>query len=449
MISVVCLLLIFTATASASALPGGSLGDINDSFGYYNIRPDANLFYWLYYYNGTQGSYLDQPLVLWLQGGPGSSSTGYGNFVELGPYDYNLTYRETNWVTEASVLFVDQPVGTGYSYVTNPSAYATNNTQIADDMVLFFIQFFNNYPEFQTIPFYIFCESYGGKMTSEIGLKLDQAIKGGQVTSNFQGVALGDSWVSGIDYVLTWGQYLYQTSFVDQNGLDAINFVAEQCKQAVDEGRWLDATDLWSQTETVVQLVSAGVNFYNILLKPSETLITKVESKEFNFVNQHAKNLFLRHVAPTYGDQLSDLMNGPVRDYLGIIPDTVSWGGQSNDVFAALYIDFMKPSISIVDELLQTTNLKVVIFNGMLDLICDTPGTEQWMKQLKWEGMSAFNNATRPSFSIAGDPVVGFYKTHENLSFYWVLNAGHMIPTDQGWVALKMLDMIIKGAPPN
>ena len=67
-----------------------------------------------------------KPLVMWLQGGPGGSSTGYGNFEEIGPLDLNLEARDTTWIKEANVLFVDNPVGSGYSYVLDKKALTTN-----------------------------------------------------------------------------------------------------------------------------------------------------------------------------------------------------------------------------------------------------------------------------------------------------------------------------------
>jgi len=65
---------------------------------------------------------------MWLQGGPGGSSTGFGNFEELGPLTVELKPRNTTWLRAANVLFVDNPVGTGFSYVTDKSAYTTNVT---------------------------------------------------------------------------------------------------------------------------------------------------------------------------------------------------------------------------------------------------------------------------------------------------------------------------------
>lgn len=99
------------------------------------------LFFWMY-----RNAEADKPLAIWINGGPGSSST-FGNFLENGPmtisatetgtdadgnttYDYTMGLRsygsETlgwtdlsrtgSWADHAHLVFVDQPVGTGFSY---------------------------------------------------------------------------------------------------------------------------------------------------------------------------------------------------------------------------------------------------------------------------------------------------------------------------------------------
>lgn len=132
------------------------------------------MFWWLYYTTANVDNYADRPLVVWLQGGPGASSTGYGNFAELGPLDLNLNERDFTWVKDVNVIFVDNPVGTGFSYVESTSALTTTNREIAIDFVEMLRGFYAEHPEFKSTPFYIVSESYGGKMTAEIALVLDQ-----------------------------------------------------------------------------------------------------------------------------------------------------------------------------------------------------------------------------------------------------------------------------------
>lgn len=71
-------------------------------------------------------------------------------------------------------MFVDSPVGTGYSYVDNVTALARTNRQTSIDLVEMTRQFLIKYPQFREIPVYIFGESYGGKVAAEFALYLYQ-----------------------------------------------------------------------------------------------------------------------------------------------------------------------------------------------------------------------------------------------------------------------------------
>ncbi|KAG4909821.1 hypothetical protein JHK87_055937 [Glycine soja] len=48
---------------------------------------------------------------------PSSSGVGFGNFKEIGPLDANLKPRNFTWLRKANMLFVDNPIGTGYNFV--------------------------------------------------------------------------------------------------------------------------------------------------------------------------------------------------------------------------------------------------------------------------------------------------------------------------------------------
>ncbi|XP_071764923.1 retinoid-inducible serine carboxypeptidase [Centroberyx gerrardi] len=426
------ILLFITINAGLSSPLAGK-----EDWGYVQVRDGAHMFWWLYYADSGSAGYQDLPLVMWLQGGPGGSGSGFGNFEEIGPLDRNQQPRKTSWVQAASVLFVDNPVGTGFSYTDRPDAYATDVATVASDMLVLLQHFFSERKEFETVPFYIFSESYGGKMAAAISSELTKAIAKGTVKCNFAGVALGDSWISPLDSVMTWGPYLYTTSLLDDYGLAEVSGAAEAVKNAVEQQQFLKATELWSVAETVVEQNTNGVNFYNILTQePDEELATSAGRDFLSLLMRH-------HIRPLHSQSLSQLMNGPIRKKLGIIPQNVTWGGQAEEVFSSMAGDFMRPVVDVVDQLL-TTGVNVTIYNGQLDLIVDTMGQELWVKRLKWAGLPGFNKLRWTPLDDPASPGVtgAFCKTYKNFAFYWILKAGHMIPSDQGPMALQMLKMI-------
>lgn len=123
--------------------------DGKQDWGYVKVRNQAHMFWWLYYAKSTSTPSTSLPLVIWLQGGPGASSTGFGNFEEIGPQDVNLRERKTSWIKAANLLFIDNPVGTGYSYVENYNALTTDNSQIASDLVVLLQNVFKKLPALQ------------------------------------------------------------------------------------------------------------------------------------------------------------------------------------------------------------------------------------------------------------------------------------------------------------
>lgn len=207
-------------------------------------------------------------------------------------------------------------------------------------------------------------------MAAGISLELYKAIQQGTIQCNFAGVALGDSWISPVDSVLSWGPYLYSVSLLDDQGLTEVSQVAEQVLDAVNKGLYKEATELWGKAEMVIEQNTDGVNFYNILTK--NTPMSAIDSS-LEFTQSHLVRLSQRHVRHLQPDTLSLLMNGPIRKKLKIIPEDCSWGGQATEVFLNMEKDFMKPVISVVEELLEA-GVNVTVYNGQLDLIVDTMG---------------------------------------------------------------------------
>ncbi|XP_066148897.1 retinoid-inducible serine carboxypeptidase-like [Euwallacea fornicatus] len=396
-------------------------GPTDQEWGYVAVREGAYIFWWLHYTTATTKP-TERPLIIWLQGGPGGSSTEYGNFEEIGPVDMDLNPRNYTWVQHANVLFVDNPVGTGFSYVES-NQYATTNQQIAVDFVEFLKGFYKDLPQFESVPLYIFCESYGGKMTAEIALNLYQAIDKGEIRSNFKGVGLGDSWISPVDSCLTWSPYLYALGMLDTEQYESLNNKAENVKKLVEEGRWEEATNAWGSLEFSVDQMAGRVNFYNIL--------TKILTGFFKF-----KALY----KPENELQITDgsLMNDQVAPALNL---TSTWGAQSDDVFNYLRMDFMKPVTDVVERLLNETDITVAVYNGELDLIVDTLGTINWVNRLKFKDSPLWVGTYKRAFTVEGI-IEGFEKKAGNLEFYWVLRAGHMVPSDNPNAMLHILQQV-------
>lgn len=125
--------------------------------------------------------------------------------------DENLNNRTHAWINHVNVLFIDNPVGSGFSYVDSTRYLTKDNHQIARDLIETLRGFYDARPEFKTVPLYIFSQSYGGKMNVEFAYELYQDIKYGKIESNLKGVALGNSWIDPVRSTLSWAPFLLQS----------------------------------------------------------------------------------------------------------------------------------------------------------------------------------------------------------------------------------------------
>ncbi|MCO5571620.1 hypothetical protein L7F22_025366 [Adiantum nelumboides] len=441
-------LLVFLCCGAASSASSQSSGtaDGSEEWGYVDVRQGAHMFWWLYITPNQITT--DWPILLWLQGGPGGSGVGTGNFGEIGPLTMALLPRQYTWLHKAHLLFVDSPVGAGFSYADNESLLLTNDKDVTTDLVNLLQKFFEDHQKLQSSPLFIFAQSYGGKHATLLGLALNEAIEKGYVKAKLGGIALGNSWISPVDSVLSWGPVLRTFSRIDGPQEDVIIRKAKTIQEDIDKGAYLDAAAGRIELVNEILRVTDSVNFYNLLLDFSQDSLvgslqavekgntflrsgSYLESKQLKETNQSVPNL------PT-------LMNGSVRKKLQIIPDTVTWEGLSGAVFAALQEDFMKDEISKVDELLSS-GVNVTIYSGQLDLVCANQGTEAWVQKLRWPGMSSFQGAARkPLYCNGANGTAAFAKTYKNLAYYWILLAGHMVPADNPCIALEMVGLVTK-----
>jgi len=140
-------------------------------------------------------------------------------------------------------------------------------------------------------------------------------------------------------------------------------------------------------------------------------------------------------------DKLAALINGQIKQQLGIIPANVTWGGQANNVFLYLQGAFMQPGVQAV-EMLLNTGYQVVVYSGQLDIIVDVICIDHWIRQMHWTGINEFESAKRQVININGKPN-GYVKSYKNFSLWNILDAGHMVPYDNGEMALQMFATVI------
>lgn len=108
---------------------------------------NGNIFFWHF-----QNKHIAnrQRTVIWVNGGPGCSSED-GALMEVGPYrvkdEQNLVLNNGSWNEFANLLFVDNPVGTGFSFVDTDS-FVRELDAMADQFVDFLDKFFAIFPEY-------------------------------------------------------------------------------------------------------------------------------------------------------------------------------------------------------------------------------------------------------------------------------------------------------------
>jgi carboxypeptidase C (cathepsin A) len=98
------------------------------------------------------------PLIIWLQGGPGSSSQ-FGAFTELGPIRVNkdrIFQSAYAWNIMGHTIFIDQPLTVGFSYVKNKTIPLVKDAkQAADHLLNFLSNLYKQWPALKKSPLYI------------------------------------------------------------------------------------------------------------------------------------------------------------------------------------------------------------------------------------------------------------------------------------------------------
>ncbi|KAI4387042.1 hypothetical protein MLD38_004906 [Melastoma candidum] len=175
----VSLFIIFLSLFSRPAFSGWSVTELPGfsgtlpfklETGYVSVG-DVEFFY---YFMESEGNPRSDPVLLYMNGGPGCSGLN-GLFYQIGPLRFNITdydgglptliYEQSSWTKTSSIIFVDAPVGAGFSYATTASAYNSTDTLTTTQLHSFLLKWMEDHPAYQTNRLYIGSDSYAGVIT--------------------------------------------------------------------------------------------------------------------------------------------------------------------------------------------------------------------------------------------------------------------------------------------
>ncbi|KAH6681836.1 putative carboxypeptidase Y like protein A [Halenospora varia] len=386
---------------------------------------DKHLFYWFF---ESRNDPKNDPVILWLNGGPGCSSLT-GLFLELGPssIDKNLKLHSNpySWNANASVIFLDQPVNVGYSY---SGSQVSNTIAAGKDVYALLTLFFKQFPEYAKQDFHIAGESYAGHyipvFTSEILSHKKRNI-------NLKSVLIGNGLTDGLT------QYQYYEpmacgkggakAVLDEGECQAMENALPRCESLIQN--CYDSESVWS-------CVPASIYCNNAMIGPYQR--TGQNVYDIRGKCEDSSNLCYSALG-----WISEFLNkADVQAELGVEVssyDSCNFDINRNFLFQG---DWMQPFHRLVPGILE--QIPVLIYAGDKDFICNWLGNEAWTNALEWPGQKDFNKADIKDLSSEGKKY-GKVKTSGNFTFMRIFEAGHMVPMDQPEPSLDFLNRWVAG----
>lgn len=394
--------------------------------GYLDVGDEKHLFFWSF---ESRNDPENDPVVLWLNGGPGCSSLT-GLFFELGPAsigkDLKPIHNPHSWNNNATVIFLDQPADTGYSY--------TNGGQVADtvtagkDTYAFLKLFFQQFPQYADKDFHIAGESYGGHyipvFASEILSHKDRNF-------NLTSVAIGNGLTDPLN------QYdLYEPMACGLGGADSVLSEGECQGMINSQSRCNSLINACYNTESTWTCLPASIYCNNAMMGPYQRT-----GKNVYDIRGECGESSLCYDDLEFVDKY--LNQDVVKAALGA--DVETYSGCNMDVNRNFLMggDWMKPYYKAVIDILEQ-DLPVLIYAGDKDFICNWLGNEAWVRKLQWSGAEGMAKAKVEPWVVDGKEA-GTKFNYDKFTFLRVYEAGHMVPYNQPENALSMINDWIAG----
>ncbi|CAJ1939581.1 unnamed protein product [Sphenostylis stenocarpa] len=384
-------------------------------YGYLPITPTSTsaIFYAFYEAQNSTLPLSQTPLLIWLQGGPGCSSM-IGNFYELGPWrvTQSLTLQRNpgSWNRIFGLLFLDSPIGSGFSVFSTPEEIPKDQNAVAKHLFAAITKFVQLDPVFKHRPIYITGESYSGKYVPAIGYYILEKNANLEASErvNLAGVAIGDGLTDPENQVATHAVNAYYTGLINERQKNELEKAQLEVVGLIQMGNWSEATDARGKVLEMLQNMTGLATLYD-----------------------YTRN------APYEEDLVERFLNiAEVKKALGVNESFV-YETCSDVVGAALHADVMKSVKHMVEYLVRRS--RVLLYQGEYDLMDGVVQTEVWVKTMKWEGIVEFLNAERKIWKVNGE-LAGYVQNWKSLTNVVVLGAGHLLPTDQSLNSQAMIE---------
>lgn len=384
--------------------------------GYLTVDKDfnSNLFFWLF---PSENDFENDPVIIWLQGGPGSTSM-FGLFAENGPLKFSskgeLQLNEYSWNKNHSVVYIDNPAGTGWSF-SEKGGYAQNQTKVGEGLYSALTQFFTLFPKLQDNGLFITGESYGGKYIPAIAYTIYKNNPEADLKINLQGIAIGNGWSDPINQIAAYGDYLFELGFIDDISLEYFKQQQNEIAEFIRQGNYAAAGE--------INDALLGDYFYNV-------------SGIANVYNY----LVAVDPSPVDGYISKFLQQSNIRTAIHV--GNAQFEGEP--VYENLQEDILKSITPWLAELI--CNYRVLLYSGQMDIIVAYPTTLNFLKKLDFCGSDEYKTAERTIWYVDGE-LAGYSKVAGNLTEALVRNAGHMVPSDQPKWALDLINKFVRGLP--
>ncbi|KAJ1827417.1 hypothetical protein LPJ56_001672 [Coemansia sp. RSA 2599] len=405
--------------------------------GYLDTAEDRHFFFW--FFEARNDKREDAPIVLWMNGGPGCSSFT-GLLMELGPCRVDkggktLSFNKYGWDDKAHVIFLDQPLNVGYSYGKD----VFNSMEAGKDVYNFLQLFYHSFPEYAKSELHIFGESYGGhyvpataKAIHEGNVEHSAKVAGGQLGAGegekrvlpLTSIGIGNGLTDPLVQYKYYSQMACNSTYAPvlrQDECDAMDNSYPTCARLINACyKWKNALACYPAEMYCNQMLltyqRSGANPYDVRI-PCE-----------------GGNLCY----PIMADIDAFLNTPEVQQELG--SDVSKFESCSQKVYTGFTLsgDWMKPYVYEIPPLLEA-GIRVLVYAGDADFICNWYGNKAWAQELEWSGAKGFGNETDHEWSIGGK-AVGEARSHKNFSFVRVFGAGHMAPYDQPESSLDMIN---------